>query len=93
MTFEEMKKDHDHYDAYKDWVSVVEAKKTGLIPKKYHKYFPDTCDCGSENIIKIIYGNLHVVIQNVIRRKLVKWQNLCQDLILNALVKQTAYEL
>lgn len=52
MTFEEMKKDHDHYDAYKDWVSVVEAKKTGLIPKKYHKYFPDTCDCGSENIIK-----------------------------------------
>ena len=52
MTFEEMKKDHDHYDAYKDWVSVAEAKKTGLIPKKYHKYFPDTCDCGSENIIK-----------------------------------------
>ena len=52
MTFEEMKKEHDHYGAYDEWVTMSEAKELGLLPATYHKYFPDLCDCGSENIIK-----------------------------------------
>lgn len=52
MTVSEFKEKHDHYAAYVDWVSVADAKASGLIPEAYQDYFPDLCDCGSENMIK-----------------------------------------
>lgn len=52
MNFIEFREKHDHYDAYMDWVSVADAKSSGLIPEQYAPYFPDRCECGSENIIK-----------------------------------------
>lgn len=52
MTFEEFRQNHDHYNAYSDWITVREAKASGLIPEAYHEYFPDDCECGSENIIR-----------------------------------------
>lgn len=52
MTFKEFREKHDHYSAYIDWESVHDAKQSGLIPEAYHAYFPDLCECGSENMIK-----------------------------------------
>lgn len=52
MEFAEFREKHDHYGAYAEWVTVAEAKETGLIPEAYHEYFPDRCECGSQNIIK-----------------------------------------
>ena len=52
MTFSEFREKHDHYEAYTDWMTVHDAKASGLIPEAYHEYFPDCCECGSENIIR-----------------------------------------
>ena len=52
MNFVEFRKFHDHYDAYSDWITVKEAKASGLIPETLASYFPNECECGSENIIK-----------------------------------------
>lgn len=51
MTFEDFCRDIDEYGAFSDFVTVAEAKKIGLIPSEYVSYFPDYCECGSENII------------------------------------------
>lgn len=51
MNFAEFREKHDHYDAYASWLSVKSAKEKNIIPIAYHKYFPDRCDCGSENMI------------------------------------------
>lgn len=53
MTVIEFKEKHDHYNAYSDWVSVEEAKTTGLIPEQYQEYFSDMCECGSENMVRV----------------------------------------
>jgi hypothetical protein len=51
MTFSELMED-DKEKAFSGWVSVSGAKELGLIPEGFHDYFPDYCECGSENIIK-----------------------------------------
>lgn len=43
----------DRYHAFQGWVSVSQAKAMEIIPEKYRVYFPDYCECGSENIIKV----------------------------------------
>lgn len=52
MTFEELKK-YDRWDVYKDWITVREAKETGLIPKEFHDMISDKCDCGSDRIMTL----------------------------------------
>jgi hypothetical protein len=51
MTFEELR-ENDKEQAFFEWVSVTVAKRAGDIPQKYWSYFEDTCECGSDNIIK-----------------------------------------
>lgn len=41
----------DNYNAFKDFVSVKQAKEEDIIPEDYHEVFKDTCDCGSDMII------------------------------------------
>lgn len=52
MKFIEFRETHDHYGAYEEWLSVAEAKASGLIPERFIEYFPNECECGSENMIK-----------------------------------------
>lgn len=53
MLFTDMKEEHDKIHAFDSFITIAEAKKLGVIPEKYHSYFPDLCECGSENIITI----------------------------------------
>lgn len=55
MTLKELKENHDRYYAFSHFMTVEEAKRLGSIPEEYWDYFPDTCECGSENILT---GNL-----------------------------------
>lgn len=41
----------DTYGAFNDFISVKDAKKSGLIPEEYHNIFHDTCRCGSDMLI------------------------------------------
>ena len=50
MKFEELKA-IDEYNAFSEFITVAEAKRTGIIPSDYHNIFDDKCDCGSDNII------------------------------------------
>lgn len=50
MTFEELKQ-LDKFLAFENYITVKEAKDKGVIPPYYKNIFPDTCECGSENII------------------------------------------
>lgn len=43
--------DWDTYNIYSDYVSISEAKILGIIPRKLTNIIPETCKCGSENII------------------------------------------
>lgn len=47
------KENYDLYAAYNSWISIAEAKNLGMIPEKYWDYFPDHCDCGSDNIVSL----------------------------------------
>lgn len=51
MKFADFMLNHDKYHAYWTWSTFATAKKEGKIPAKYNDYFPDLCECGSENII------------------------------------------
>lgn len=51
MKYDELKA-IDKELAYFTWEPVSIAKKDGTIPKEFHEYFSDYCECGSENIIK-----------------------------------------
>lgn len=51
MTFAELQELDDKYFAFSSFLTVKEAKNLELIPKDYWDYFPDNCECGSENII------------------------------------------
>lgn len=51
MEFAEFRSAHDKYGAYDSWVTVGEAKEQRMIPEKYWDFFPNVCECGSENII------------------------------------------
>ena len=55
MTLRELKEKHDKYYAFSHFMTVEEAKRLGTIPEEYWEYFPDKCECGSENILT---GNL-----------------------------------
>lgn len=44
MKFEEFRK-HDTMNFFMNFISVKEAKESGLIPKEFAEYVPDTCDC------------------------------------------------
>lgn len=50
MKFEELL-EMDTYGAFDDYVTVKEAKSSGLIPEDYNNIFEDKCSCGSERII------------------------------------------
>lgn len=52
MTFEEFKNEIDVYQAYWEWNPVSYLKRLGTIPPEYAKFFPDTCECGSDVIMK-----------------------------------------
>ncbi|GAA0101596.1 hypothetical protein UT300012_23110 [Paraclostridium bifermentans] len=51
ITFEELLAT-ETFGAFDDFVSVKVAKERGLIPPPYHNIFKDTCECGSEMIIR-----------------------------------------
>lgn len=51
MTFWDLKQS-DRENAFRQWMTVHEAKVLGDIPEKYWDFFTDTCTCGSENIIR-----------------------------------------
>lgn len=51
MLFDEVLKLDEKFSAFKDWMTVFQAKKEGIIPTNFHEYFEDDCQCGSENII------------------------------------------
>lgn len=51
MTFHELRQ-NDRENAFRQWMTVREAKLLGDIPKKYWGIFEDNCECGSENIIR-----------------------------------------
>ena len=51
MTLDELKREHDRYYAFSYFMTVEEAKRFGTIPKEYWDYFPNKCECGSENIL------------------------------------------
>lgn len=50
-TFEKLKA-HDRTGAFNEYLSMEVAKERLIIPKEYHEYFRNRCDCGSEFIIK-----------------------------------------
>lgn len=52
MEFSELKS-NDRYNAFQNYISVKEAKETGIIPVSYHTIFKDRCLCGSENIVRL----------------------------------------
>lgn len=52
MDYFDLKRE-DGEDAFIGWEPVTVAKEVGDIPEKFHPYFADQCDCGSENIIKM----------------------------------------
>ena len=52
MDYFDLKRE-DGEDAFIGWEPVNVAKEVGDIPEKFHPYFADQCDCGSENIIKM----------------------------------------
>ncbi len=51
MTFKELQS-LDVENAYWNWKSVKHAKYVLDIPERFHEYFDDYCECGSENIVK-----------------------------------------
>lgn len=51
MTFDELK-EQDVFKAFNSFITVKDAKASGLIPEAYHSIFKDTCKCGSDFIIK-----------------------------------------
>ena len=51
MLFTEMREQFDKYNAFQNFLTVKQAKVLGLIPEDFAEYFPDYCECGSENII------------------------------------------
>lgn len=50
MIYEEFV-ESDRYNAFNDFISVAQAKESGLIPESYTNIFPDKCVCGSDMII------------------------------------------
>lgn len=52
MTFRELK-DRDAFGAFRNYVTVKDAKTIGLIPEDFASYFEDNCSCGSERIISM----------------------------------------
>jgi hypothetical protein len=46
-------REKDRYGAFSGFVSISDAKKSGLIPEEYHEVFNDFCECGSERIISV----------------------------------------
>lgn len=58
MTFDEMKFQYDRYHAFDSYVTVEHAKIIGVIPEAWHAFFPDTCKCGSENIVTMSLTSL-----------------------------------
>lgn len=50
-TYEQLRQ-HDSTQAYAEFLSIEQAKKELIIPKPYHDYFKDRCECGSEFMIK-----------------------------------------
>lgn len=50
MKFEELL-EMETYGAFDDYVTVNEAKSSGLIPEDYNNIFKDKCNCGSDMII------------------------------------------
>lgn len=51
MKFEELK-ELDAFNAFDEFTTVADAKALGIIPKAYHDIFKETCDCGSDFIVK-----------------------------------------
>lgn len=51
MTLKELQEKYDKYYAFSYFMTIEEAKRLGAIPEEYWDYFPDKCECGSENII------------------------------------------
>ena len=51
MEYEEFRRKASKVYAYTGWLTVSEAKESGLIPKEYHELFEDRCECGSVNVI------------------------------------------
>lgn len=52
MRFRELQ-DRDDYNAFDNYMSVIEAKKQGIIPEDYVNIFQDECKCGSDMIIRL----------------------------------------
>ena len=53
MLFETFKENYDRYHTFDNFITVEDAKDLGVILEYYHKYFPNLCECGSENIITL----------------------------------------
>ena len=51
ITFNDLKS-YDKYNAFEDFLSVIDAKEQGVIPDDYINFFPEYCECGSEIIIR-----------------------------------------
>lgn len=51
MTFQEMRDQYDHYEAFNDFITVKRAKYIRVIPEGYEDIFPENCECGSDMII------------------------------------------
>ena len=52
MTFKELK-EKDVFGAFRNYVTVKDAKEMGLIPVDFASYFEDKCLCGSDRIISM----------------------------------------
>ena len=50
MIYDEFKK-LDEYNAFAEFISVSQAKSSGIIPESFHNIFQDKCKCGSDFII------------------------------------------
>lgn len=51
MTFEEMQKKYDSFDAFNGFMTIKYAKAIRLFSEEYDDVFPETCSCGSDMII------------------------------------------
>lgn len=51
MNFQELK-ELDTFNAFEEFTTVTDAKALGIIPKAYHNVFKETCECGSDFIVK-----------------------------------------
>ena len=45
MTFQEMRDQYDHYNAFVDFITVKRAKYIRVIPEGYEDIFPEKCEC------------------------------------------------